>query len=151
LVFETFESVGKINFCMELCGGLYLLHLWNLCNAEKFLFYWIFCIILLFISESGFKLWERGKQKQSLLQRNEWINSTRSSAALSVTMALVLNVACKYRRVCVFFLLNVYHAALAHIFVRKYSISVMVMDYGYNLVWSSCLIGVFLTVTWRTW
>jgi hypothetical protein len=89
---------------------------------------------LLFISESGFKLWERGKQKQSLLQRNEWINSTRSSAALSVTMALVLNVDVSIEGFVFFFLLNVYHAALAHIFVRKHSISVMVMDYGYNLV-----------------
>ncbi|CAJ1961804.1 unnamed protein product [Sphenostylis stenocarpa] len=38
---------------------------------------------------SRVKLWEKGRQRQSLLQRNEWISLILSSAALSAIMAAV--------------------------------------------------------------
>jgi len=49
-----------------------------------------------FYLKNRVKLWEKGRQRQSLLQRNEWISLILSSAALSAIMAAVLNAACKH-------------------------------------------------------
>jgi len=53
--------------------------------------------IYIYIWKTGFKPpWEKGRQRQSLLQRSEWISSILSSAALSAIMAAVSNAACKH-------------------------------------------------------
>ena len=96
-----------------------------LCDCVCFLFFYESYLYLQFVEpgevfislycfdfylKSSVKLWGKGRQRQSLLQRNEWISLILSSAALSAIMAAVLNAACKhflitckgYDHVCVF-------------------------------------------------
>lgn len=75
------------------CGLFYDAYIFNLWNKEEFSFH---CVVLFFIWKTGFKPWEKGRQRQSLLQRSEWISSILSSAALSAIMAAVSNAACKH-------------------------------------------------------
>lgn len=97
---EKCELVGKFNCCMELrelfvcCALPAFSNLWNADNFF-FLFQGIIYILLLFVSKTGFELWERGNQNQRLLQRNEWINLILFSLHCNLTNFYLCNVETK--------------------------------------------------------
>lgn len=95
----------------------------------------------IYYQRQDFELWERGRRKQSRLQRNEWINLTLSSAALSAIMAPVLNAACKHSlttcKECVpFMFFNIHPKTLDQIiFLWNHSGNLLIYTVKMDITW----------------